>query len=494
MSSQNAEEINSKIKKMDITFHKCQQCSKQFRLKKDLNRHAKTHDQKSGSKSKLKSNTKSKHSQSSSFNMFNDSDKSKKDQESTSDKSEESYGGICASPEEITTKTDKVVEADALTCEVCKIIASTRNALTKHYKKHHPEFKRYSCNFCEEAFLRQEELKIHKKSEHDEGRSQTDKSMDCYVCYKTLSSRNELHRHMRRVHPEMAEYKCSECQLILHGDEEIENHKAKCARTPRKTDGGTYICELCGKEFEKRYKLNSHMQKHILDATRPFVCSVCGKKFTRKSMLKIHEKRHSTDRPFACTVCNKTFAIEKDLIVHSRYHSDDKFQCEICKKVYNHKKTLWNHMLRHKGERPHVCEKCGKSFYTLTALNMHDRIHTGYRPSVCKVCGKAFRGDNYLRSHMLMHTGEKPHLCNVCGKYFSRQYNLRQHMQTHSEEKPFSCEHCGKGFYRKKKMAEHAARCLSERSDALNSGTEVITAMDGQYIYHLYSHTNPVLP
>ena len=124
--------INSKIKKMDITFHKCQQCSKEFRLKKDLKRHAKTHDQKSESKSKLKSNIKSKHSQSSSFN---DSDKSKKDQESTSDKSEESYGGICASPEEITTKIDKVVDEDALTCQVCKIIASTRNALTKHYKK-----------------------------------------------------------------------------------------------------------------------------------------------------------------------------------------------------------------------------------------------------------------------------------------------------------------------------------------------------------------------
>jgi hypothetical protein len=47
--------------------------------------------------------------------------------------------------------------------------------------------------------------------------------------------------------------------------------------------------------------------------------------------------------------------------------------------------SLYNHMLRHNGERSFMCGFCAKLFFTAGQLKVHERIHTQDKAYVCEV-------------------------------------------------------------------------------------------------------------
>ncbi|GMM39045.1 DNA-binding transcription factor [Saccharomycopsis crataegensis] len=68
-----------------------------------------------------------------------------------------------------------------------------------------------------------------------------------------------------------------------------------------------YICNYnnCGKVFQRRYNIRSHIQTHLCD--RPYKCSFdgCSKSFVRQHDLHRHEKIHENNK-FSC-LCGKGF-------------------------------------------------------------------------------------------------------------------------------------------------------------------------------------------
>lgn len=53
---------------------------------------------------------------------------------------------------------------------------------------------------------------------------------------------------------------------------------------------GRFPCSVCGKEFGRKYNMETHMKIHT--GERPFQCEVCKKRFIQKGTLKTHMLVH----------------------------------------------------------------------------------------------------------------------------------------------------------------------------------------------------------
>ncbi|XP_069836897.1 oocyte zinc finger protein XlCOF8.4-like [Dendropsophus ebraccatus] len=195
--------------------------------------------------------------------------------------------------------------------------------------------------------------------------------------------------------------------------------------TPHR-DNNMFPCLECGKCFNKKVSLVSHLKSH--SAEKPYACSECGKSFTHKSVLVRHQKIHSGEKPFVCSECWKCFVQKSDLIYHQRLHT---------------------------GEKPYPCSDCGKCFSHRSVLVRHQKIHTGEKPYVCPRCGKSFIQKTHLKRHQKIHTREKPYLCYDYGKCFSKKASLMSHPQNHTVDCPFPYCECEKCFIQRSELIYH---------------------------------------
>lgn len=178
-----------------------------------------------------------------------------------------------------------------------------------------------------------------------------------------------------------------------------------------------YRCELCGKYFKDKYKLNYHVRIHSPELSHR--CEICGKVFAHQSTLSNHKRIHSGERAFKCNTCGKAFVQSSALSNHTKIHT---------------------------GERPHECLICGISFIQKINLIYHIRIHNNERPYRCNVCNKSFIQQSHIKNHMKVHKKDNPLDCSICGKNYTDLNELTEHYSSHTVELPFRCQTCGKCF------------------------------------------------
>lgn len=172
-------------------------------------------------------------------------------------------------------------------------------------------------------------------------------------------------------------------------------------------------------------------------------CEICGKIFDKAYRLLRHANVHNpVNRPYECEICHHRFQSETSLVRHAIVHSDliidyttimqppeaREFKCMECDKVFSKQESLSSHLKTHKekmSQKEYKCDYCPKVFKKLNLLTRHSRQHDELKIHQCNICYKTFALNSQLIDHINRHRGIKPHVCGVCGKGFQQSCTLK---------------------------------------------------------------------
>uniref|UniRef100_A0A7S0BI92 C2H2-type domain-containing protein n=1 Tax=Rhodosorus marinus TaxID=101924 RepID=A0A7S0BI92_9RHOD len=120
---------------------------------------------------------------------------------------------------------------------------------------------------------------------------------------------------------------------------------AKKRRLANPKDGSSLVCELCSKEFKRKYDLRRHITT-VHEKVRKFGCNMCDLRFLQRAHLTehiscVHERRKSN----FCAKCDLTFSSKSRLVRHDR--------------------------AVHQKLRPYVCGVCNNKYFQRTDLKKH---------------------------------------------------------------------------------------------------------------------------
>lgn len=154
-------------------------------------------------------------------------------------------------------------------CPQCPKAFSHASNLRRHLVRHNQK-SRFTCDFCEQAFVNStaliEHLKIHSDTLEVSNKVITTYVLECEVCpYKTLSYAGFIN-HMRNNHPEADTKKVFKCRICGEG--------------------------FCTKQGMFRHIDNIHENNrlNLRNQKKNFLCNLCGKSFFSNVQLIVHER------------------------------------------------------------------------------------------------------------------------------------------------------------------------------------------------------------
>jgi len=139
--------------------------------------------------------------------------------------------------------------------------------------------------------------------------------------------------------------------------------KVKLIRKGRKGIGCTK-CDLCGKIFGSKWKMNRHRGIHFNETSSGIVCENCNLSFKDSDLLESHNFMNHTENAtndedndssatleehleLTCDECGKTFSQRKHLMRHKLIHTGQKLPCPYCSSQFSRKDKLNKHVRDH---------------------------------------------------------------------------------------------------------------------------------------------------
>ncbi|CAC5383809.1 KRAB [Mytilus coruscus] len=263
----------------------------------------------------------------------------------------------------------------------------------------------HKCRFCDKRFTYSVKKKQHESDAHGVHGSN---KYHCDVCDQKYGSFERMKKHMEEHYKsegtpnteerlakieEMLPKKdkrvmCHECGKLvlkkyLNAHLRIHLEASNDGKTSP-TTVGKIACYKCGQMVKKK-NFNAHFRERHKE--KEVMCEICGKMFFHRGRLNEHKKiKHSGDiekkvkkkgPPQQCNVCGKILASKKCLYVHEKMkHSQGKFQCQICFKKFFYNFLLRDHIKHvHEKFNPIVCHYCNYRCYMKSSLVKHMHYH-----------------------------------------------------------------------------------------------------------------------
>ena len=432
--------------------YKCEQCSQEFYLPSELNRHLEQ-------KHKI-----SPHIQ---------------------EQQEESY---CTSNEEVGRgrRTAKI-KSDVCTiqCDQCPQICANMKVYNQHMKSKHS----LKCQHCVYTTVHPKKMRFHMKKRHS--KSKNDKrgrpaklctktvgndqdKAECPDCGKIFTRRSDLRRHYDIIHRGIKNFKCSECPSAYSQITNLRNHMEKCHK--KTVDGYEISNEVIDDQPYITNELNDSSSPSTILSPEKIPCPECGTLFARRHDLKRHVLFiHRGFKPFRCLHCPMEYSNISHLKGHSKnVHGipDEEFDCEKLE------------VPDIEDEIPKVPEKPRNRIYhksepledtdsvlpdnpilpLLVPLPSPEKIDLGWKTGP-QIVPETVKSLNF--SHISHHTlidEKKNQVVNSCvypdcDKTFTRRSDLKRHiLNVHERLKPYICkfQNCQKSFFQITDLKAHA--------------------------------------
>ena len=349
-------------------------------------------------------------------------------------------------------------------CHLCDNKLKTFNGLKAHIDSKHSDHgeKKYFCKKCDESFIFQSSLRIHKgkhKIKQEKGK-QKQVTKRCEICvhefstYKLLTAHNRqkhesgrchhcnhktgslsnLKIHIDTNHPEHGEKKffCEQCDKGFIFNTTLSQHKTWKHR-------GNKVCEICGKELSVGNLANHMLLQHGVRPkdTIDVVCEICGFSTPSKKSLHSHKLiQHQVEKHKQCPHCDFRAPSKQKVNIHiDRNHPDSsehQFFCELCGKGYIYKDTL-NHHVIYMCKNSKSLKKIKQSYKPRTPLNIP-----------CGYCDQIFKHSKNAKIHyktfhpnlpISFENGLSKYSCSECQDFFFTETELYNHTDVKHRKK-----------------------------------------------------------
>ncbi|XP_067011447.2 zinc finger protein 43 [Anabrus simplex] len=343
---------------------------------------------------------------------------------------------------------------------------------------------RYSCEYCNDVFNGQDELKEHRAMVHKVRgglRKRTKGVYPCPYCERSYPYPSKLNEHLVR-HTHEKKFSCDICWRGFSRLGDMYKHRSTHVGSPslkrvrERELKGEYWCFECNKVFQYPSKLKEHLPKHV-------------KKFTSiitKEELDTFSKPISTStsnetgdpvetqgvpghfsEPISTSTSNKmgdpveTQAVpghfSEPISASTSNKTGDPVETQA---VPGHFSELISTSASKKSGDPAKTQKAPVDYPLVSYIGYEGRCF-------CRHCDEVLTGEEELKEHIFNVHKEKVaplkrikgvYPCPHCDRTYWFPSKLNEHLVSHTDVKKYSCDICLRGFSRIGDMFKHRSR------------------------------------